>query len=378
MPERPLRALIIVALLIAIGVLTWMALTVISHVQNIVITVIVATLFAYAIFPAVRLLSKRMPRAFAVIVVYVAALGAIGFTIAYLAPTIANEAVDLSRRLPATLHTIERQAAHPGTSPLLNRFPPEIRTLVVENAARAGAIVSTFAERLGLQAFGMLRGTATLAIDTVLMLTVAFFFITDVERIRATALRLVPRHARQAAAGFIDEVDGVLSGFVRGQVLLALIIGVAVTLILLSTGVPYAVLLGVLSGLATIVPIVGEFIGGIPTCLVTLVTVGPVKALIVLALFILVFEVQGRILAPIIVGKSVGVSPLVIFIAILLGAEAFGILGMVLAVPIAGILRVALDRFAPGEEFAALPPVGLDDRIPALEIEPDRGHEARH
>lgn len=354
MLERPLRALIVVTLLIAIGVLTWMTVTVISHVLNIVITIVVAMLFAYAIFPAVRLLSRRMPRALAVVAVYVAALAAIGFTVVYLAPTIANEAVDLSHRVPATLHTIELQAAHPASSPLLNRFPPEIRTLVVQNAARAGAIVSTFAGNLGLQAFGILRGTATFAVDTVLMLTIAFFFITDVDRIRGTVLRIVPRHARREAIGFIDEIDGVLSGFVRGQVLLAVIIGIAVTLILLSTGVPYAFLLGVLSGLATVIPIVGEFIGGVPTCVVTLVTVGPIKAVIVLVLFILVFEVQGRILAPIIVGKSVGVSPLVIFVAILLGAEAFGVLGMVLAVPIAGILRVALDRFAPSEESHAI------------------------
>jgi predicted PurR-regulated permease PerM len=133
---------------------------------------------------------------------------------------------------------------------------------------------------------------------------------------------------------------------------------------LLITGVRYATLLGVLAGLASVVPIVGEFIGGVPTFLVALFTVGPIKALIILALFVVVFEVQGRVLAPVVVGKSVGVSPLVIFVSILFGAEAFGLVGMVIAVPVAGIIRVALDRLAPAEEPVEISSMDSRDKIP--------------
>jgi len=364
MMQRPLRALILVALAIGIGVLAWMIAAVMERVHNLVTTIIIAILFAYVIFPVVRLLNRRMPRALAVIFVYVVALVAIGFAVAYLAPAVASEAVDLSRTLPAMLRTVEGQIAHPGTSPILGHFPPEVRTFIVQNAARAGIIASTFAGNIGMQAFGMLRGTATLIVDTFLMLALAFFFIIEAEQIRATFLRLIPRNARPAAIGFIDDVDRVISGFVRGQILLAIVIGIAVTLILLITGVRYATLLGVLAGLASVVPIVGEFIGGVPTFLVALFTVGPIRALIILALFVVVFEVQGRVLAPVVVGKSVGVSPLVIFVSILFGAEAFGLVGMVIAVPVAGIIRVALDRLAPVEEPAEISSMDSRDKVP--------------
>lgn len=362
MMQRPLRTLILVALAIGIGVLAWMIAAVIERVHNLVTTIIIAILFAYVIFPAVRLLSRRMPRPLAVIFIYIVALVAIGLAVAYLAPAVASEAVDLSRALPATLRSVEGQIAHPGASPILGRLPPEVRTFIVQNAARVGIIASTFAGNIGAQAFGMLRGTATLIVDTFLMLALAFFFIIEAEQIRATFLRLIPRNARPAAIGFIDDVDRVVSGFVRGQILLAIVVGIAVTLILLITGVRYATLLGVLAGLASVVPIVGEFIGGVPTFLVALFTVGPIKALIILALFVVVFEVQGRVLAPVVVGKSVGVSPLVIFVSILFGAEAFGLVGMVIAVPVAGIIRVALDRLAPAEE-----PIGIPQPIDSRE-----------
>jgi predicted PurR-regulated permease PerM len=362
MRQRPLRALILVALAIGVGILAWMLMAIIERVQNVFTTILVAVLFAYVIFPAVRRLSARMPRAMAVIVVYIIALAALGFTIVYLAPAIASEAVSLSHTLPATLRTLETEIAHPGTSPILSHLSPEVRTLILQNAARADVIASTLAENIGKQAFGMLRGTATLIVDTFMMLALAFFFITEAEQIRAIFLRLVPHHARPAAVGFIDEVDHVISGFVRGQLLLAIVIGIAVTLILLITGVPYATLLGVLAGLASVVPILGEFVGGFPTFLVALFTVGPIKALIILLLFVVVFEVQGRVLAPVIVGRSVGVSPLVIFISILLGAEAFGLLGMIIAVPVAGIIRVALDRLAPADEPVEIPTIDPRDK----------------
>src|SRR5579872_6773468 len=154
MIQKPLRALVLVSLAIGIGVLAWMVAAALDRVRNLITTIIIAILFAYVIFPAVRLLSARMPRALAVIVVYIIALAAIGFTVVYLAPAIASEAVSLSHTLPATLRTLETEIAHPRTSPILSHLSPEVRTLILQNAARAEVIASTLAENIGEQAFG--------------------------------------------------------------------------------------------------------------------------------------------------------------------------------------------------------------------------------
>lgn len=348
-----LRVLIIVAVLIGICGLAWILGAVANHIRNILTSTLAAVLFAYLIFPPVRLLSRRMPRALAVLVVYLAVLTLIVLAIAYLTPALARQALELSRALPATLQSLERQASDPRSSSLLKLLPPEIRAFVLANLARLGAVIGAFAAGLGLQALGVLRGTITFVVDLLLILTLTFFFVSDAERIRAGFMRLVPKRARCNVADFIDEADVVVAGFVRGQAILALIIGVAAFLILIIMRVPYALLLGVVAGIASLIPILGEFVGGIPIFVVALVSAGPLRALIVLGLFILIFEAQGRVLAPIIVGKSVGVSALVIFIAIVVGAETLGILGMVIAVPIAGIIRIALDRVVAANERRA-------------------------
>jgi predicted PurR-regulated permease PerM len=153
----------------------------------------------------------------------------------------------------------------------------------------------------------------------------------------------------------MGDVDTVVGGFVRGQVLLALGVGVAGTLVLVAVGVPYGLLLGVVAGIASIVPIVGPVVAIVPVIAIALLTVGLLKAAIVLALFAVIIIVQQNVLVPVVVARSVGVTPLVVFLALLFGSEAFGILGALLSLPIAGILRVAALRlFPPDPEVDAL------------------------
>src|ERR1700678_3310287 len=114
-----LRALIIIAVLIGLGVLAWMLGTAAARIHNILTTIVAAILFAYMIYPPVRLLSRRMPRALAVLIVYIIVLGLVGLAIAYLAPTLTRQAMDLSQTFPATLQSLEKQAANPSSSSLL-------------------------------------------------------------------------------------------------------------------------------------------------------------------------------------------------------------------------------------------------------------------
>ncbi len=116
---------------------------------------------------------------------------------------------------------------------------------------------------------------------------------------------------------------------------------------LLAVGVPYAILLGLLAGVVSIVPLIGPVIALIPVVLIAFFTVGLVKVIVVGVLFAAILVVQQNVFTPLVVSKSVGVTPLVVFVALLFGSEAFGILGALLSIPVAGILRVAAERLFP-------------------------------
>jgi predicted PurR-regulated permease PerM len=345
-----LRALVTVALIVAIGVLIWMLDLIFARVRTVTTDIIIAVLVAYLLFPAVKPLARTMPRGIAVLLVYVVLIAVVGAAVMGLAPLLAAQAGQLAHDFPATVAQAKSQVS-PGAAPLpiIGPIEPALRGLLAQYADRVGAFTGAAAAIAGEHAVGVLAGTARALIDTFVILLLAFFFITDVERIRALMLRLVPAQRRAAAQSFMDDCDRVIGGFVRGQVLLALFVGVVATVILLLTGVKYALLLGAFTGIASIVPLVGPIIGAIPAILVALFAAGPAKALIVLLLFVVVFEIQSHVLTPVVIGKAVGVTPLVIFLAILVGAEADGVLGMLLAVPLAGIARVVIDRAFPDD-----------------------------
>ena len=345
-----LRALVTVALIVAIGVLIWMLDLVLGRVRTVTTDVIIAVLVAYLVFPAVKPLARHMPRGIAVLLVYLVLIAVVGAAVAGLAPLLAAQAAQLAHDFPATMAQAKSQVS-PSAAPLpiIGPIEPALRTFLAQYAGRLGSFTGAAAAIAGEHAVGVLTGTARALIDTVVILLMAFFFITDVERIRALLLRLVPAPRRAGTQAFIDDCDRVIGGFVRGQVLLALFVGVVATVILLVAGVKYAVLLGIFTGVASVVPLVGPIIGAVPAILVALFTAGVVKAAVVLALFVVVFEIQSHVLTPVVIGKAVGVTPLVIFLAILVGAEADGVLGMLLAVPLAGIARVVIDRAFPDD-----------------------------
>jgi predicted PurR-regulated permease PerM len=351
--HRLLRALAIVALALAAGGLLWMIAAVFDRVHNALVVIVFAVLFAYFVYPPIKwLANRRVPVPLAGVIVY-ALLGAVVISaLAWLTPAITAQVEDLSHNFPAIVASAQRQIVDPTDSPLLSRLPASARTAIAANAGKAGAVVGKMAGKFGSNALGIVTGASAAVIDIFLILGLTLLILGDLLPIQRFGIRLVPRRYRVAAISFMDDVDKVIGGFVRGQVLLALGVAISGTIVLLAVGVPYAILLGLIAGVVSIVPLVGPVIALIPVVLIAFFTVALVKVIVVGVLFAIILVVQQNVFTPLVVSRSVGVTPLVVFLALLLGSEAFGILGALLSIPIAGILRVAAERLFPADPDA--------------------------
>ncbi|TAM91754.1 AI-2E family transporter, partial [bacterium] len=340
-------ALQIVALLLGIGLLFWMLGLVLARIELVVTVTLISILFSYLIYPVVKRLARRMPRAVAVLLVYAAAMLIFVLFVAYLVPPIAAQANELARAYPQILAQMQRAFAEPQNSPLLRDLPPQIRSLLAENAGRLGQEVGNAASHVAGQTIAIVTGAIHAVVATFLVFVMSFFFIADLDDIQGVFFRAVPKKRREAVISFAVECDQVIGGFIRGQVIVALVVGVLATIIMLLTHVKYALLLGLITGIADIIPYVGAVVGAAPAVLISLITFGWAHALLVLVLFVLMYEAEGHFIAPTVVGHSVGLSPLAVLVALLIGGEAFGLIGLLLAVPAAGILRIILVRFFP-------------------------------
>jgi predicted PurR-regulated permease PerM len=343
-----LHLLILLGVVIAgVQLLGFVAAT-LSHVHFTLLLIVFATLFAYAIHPPIRALTERgVPPAIAGAIVYAALFTLTAGALVWLAPTILAQASDLERSYPHLLRSAQGQIANPRQSPLLSRLPAPVRDKIAISAGEAGTLIGQYANSLGASALQALTGATAFVAGFGIMLGLAALFISDLPQIRDFGLRMIPHSARSGTSLFLRDIDRVLGGFVRGQLAIAAAMAVLTTILLLVLGVPYALLLGILAAVINIVPIIGAFIALVPVAFVAFFTVGSVKMLIGTAILFMIFQVQQQILNPLIVSRTVGVTPLVLFLALLLGSEAYGFLGALLAIPAAGIARSAAERIFP-------------------------------
>ncbi len=343
--ERLTRNLKIVGMTLGCVCLLVVAGIVLQRILPVVIVLIGATFFAYLVYPPITWLQRRhWPRWLAIVSVYFVLLVVVGGVVAFIGPHIAREVRALGRDFPGLLAQT-RVAIVGANNTLLDAVPLDTREaannvldhLVTQLQAAAG----TFAG----QALSIALSVASVITGVIIIPVLAAYILLDLDRLRNMALQFVVERRRQLVLDVLADFDSVLSGFIRGQILVGAIIACIVTVMLLVLHVKYAFLIGVFAGVTDIIPYVGAVAGAIPAALIALYTNGPLSMLIVVIGFAAMYEIEGHFIAPAIVGQRVGLSPLFVIISILVGAELGGVLGMFVAVPIAGSLRVVAKRF---------------------------------
>jgi predicted PurR-regulated permease PerM len=191
------------------------------------------------------------------------------------------------------------------------------------------------------------------------LLTVVYFWLTEHARLQRYTLAFVPGHRRARARDVWNQAETRLGMWVRGQLILMSALGVATSVAYTLLGVPSAVLLGLIAALAEGIPIVGPLLGAIPAILLA-ATVSPQLALEVAAVYLILQIIEGNILVPVVMRNTVGISPFLVILSILVGAAAGGFIGALLAVPIAATAEVVLEGLQAREVPVAQDPTAAD------------------
>ncbi len=166
-----------------------------------------------------------------------------------------------------------------------------------------------------------------------------FYFLKDYDQIRKLCWYVTPRRWRKPLQRFMKDVDDAIGGFIRGQLLVSLLVGLFSTIGLWLLGVPYPILLGMFIGLLDLIPFFGPYIGAAPAVIVSFLESWQLGLFTILLLFI-IQQIESNLLSPVIVGKSIHLHPVLIILALIVGIEVGGFLGMLLAVPLLAILKV--------------------------------------
>lgn len=322
------------------------------EIQNLLILVFVSLFLSAALDGIVdRLQERRIPRAVSIIGIYVVFLLVVVLFVSTLVPLVATQTLELALRvrdLITNLTQDDKVWALPYTGQLR-----EIVTQFLQGVDQETLIANlqTGLEQLGKQ-LQNLAGNTAVALKTVfngifnvlLVMVLTFLMVVDEKGIDEFILSLFPsRHAHYILAKS-DAVKEKIGFWLRGQLKLMLAIGVITFIVLTLLGVEYALTLALIAGIAEILPVIGPLIAMIPALLIGLnVSLG--MAFWIFVTYIVIQQVEGNVLVPLIMNKAVGLSPLIIIVAMLVGYQFLGILGIIISVPVATALSIFIKDY---------------------------------
>ncbi|WP_020153905.1 AI-2E family transporter [Caldibacillus debilis] len=296
----------------------------------------VAAFIAYLLYPLIRYLQKNgLPKALSVLIIYLLFFGGAGVAIYKGLPALLDQLKELSANAPYVMEQYENwvSVVERNTKTWPDGFKEEID--------QGFAAVNETVERLAEKTLSFFFWIVDSFIILTLIPFIAFFMIKDMEVIQKAFWSVVPEKWKDPLRDFFAEVDRSLGGYIRGQLIVCTLIGGLSSLLFWWIKMKYPLILGLIVGVTNVIPYFGPIIGAVPAVVIAATVSFRMAVYVVLILFILQF-LEGNIISPYVVGKSVDLHPLFIILSILIGEEAGGVLGLVLAVPIVAILKTAL------------------------------------
>jgi predicted PurR-regulated permease PerM len=326
---RPRTIFRVIGLLIA----TAIVLEVIWIARHVLSWVFIALFLALALNPAVDWLERRINRrgAAAAIVFFAALVAIVG--IAYLfIPTLINQVNDFAGKVPDYLHDLTKGRGRLG-------FLQEKYHLVdkARKALREGGASKLFG--VSGAALAVAKGVVNAVLATVTIAFMTFFMLLEGPAWVESFLRQLPDEPRQRWRKVGHEIYRTVGGYVTGNLLISVVAGSLTTIVLLIMGVPFAVALGLIVAILDLIPLAGATIAAIIVGGVAFLHSIP-AGIVVVVFFIVYQQIENHVLQPVVYGRTVQLSPLIILISVLIGAELAGVLGALAAIPVAGSLQV--------------------------------------
>ena len=328
---------------IVVGLLIAIAVFIVYRAGDIVRPFLWAAILGYILLPVVRAFENRLTnhRGLAAGIVFVAVLLVIAGGVRFLAPLAVEQAQTFQRVLPTLIANAQNTLAE-----TLDQIGAEdLVPIVFGPVATAPIEVSRNVANLAVP---FLVGFSHFLLEFLVFLIGTFFFLRDWPRLIDWLRRMVPPASRHELLPLGEQVSILLSRYVRGQLLLVVIMSAATTIGLTLFGVPFSLLLGLVTGVLEVVPIIGPITAGAVACLVALGNPNPfgwsqlVYVGAIAVMYTILRHAEDYFVIPLVIGRIVRLHPALVIFALLSGGAVFGLIGVVLAVPVAATLRLVL------------------------------------
>jgi predicted PurR-regulated permease PerM len=313
----------------------WLTIGAIHYVAELVSVLITAGLIAFLLNYAVAKLQVFLPRGVAAALVYIVAAFVMTVIILTIAPPVLDQAGQLAIKVPELLESGRQQLEEFQTWSAERNLPFDVQILEEQLSAKVQEQVQTIVA----SGLGLVVGTVNWFFDLIVILVISFYMLLDGERVWQGLMSVFAPEIRYVLT---ETLERNLQRFISGQLLLGLFMAASLSLAFWSLHVPFFLLFAVFIGLLEVIPFIGATLG-IGAVSIIVVFIDWQLALEVLGISIALQQVKDNLIAPRIMGSLTGFSPVIIFTALLLGGRVAGLLGVILAIPLTGVVKSILE-----------------------------------
>ncbi|MGH9152264.1 MAG: AI-2E family transporter [Acidimicrobiales bacterium] len=317
------------AVLLVVGVVAW-------TVRVIFPPLILAAAIVFLLNPLVTALHRRgLPRAAGAGIAYLGVLGLFVAAASLIYPIAADQAEQLGDEWPEIREKAETwidDAADASEGTFLEFTRQELEDAFSENDTSVRQQLDQ-ARDIGLRVFHVL-------LILVLAPIIGFYLLVDAPHIRDVMESLVPERARPEVDHVAKRLNRAIGGFFRGQLVVALIVGVMCSIGLFAIGLKFWFLVGMIAGMFNLIPLIGPWVGGVPGLIIALTTGSTLQAIGVVAIMVAVQQVDNHFITPQVMQRAVQLHPAAVVLALLAGGSLGGFFGLLLAVPVAAVLKI--------------------------------------
>ena len=329
---------IILITVILVGSLFWLS----SKVIVMLLILLVAALLAYAIVPVIDLLHRWLPRALAIVLVYVVAISVFG-VLAYLG---IKTFIPQLNALATSVTSFVKPGSDGQASPLdqLLQSVGFTQSQIDAAARQVQSQLSTIAANIANGLEPLIGGLISAGFNILITVVVSVYLLVDGYRFGSWLISSSPFSQRGWISSVLDILQRVVGGYIRGQFIMSAIMGVLQGVGMAIIGVPFALFIGVLAAVLEFIPIIGTIVVGFVAVLLAL-TQSWTMALITLIYTIILDCVEGYVLSPRILGRAVQIRPVVTLLAMTAGSQVFGVWGAILGAPTAGLIQALVGAY---------------------------------
>ncbi len=304
--------------------------------KGLMVSFILAALLTYLLNPVVNAIERRgTPRSYAILLAYLALSFVVAGIFLYIIPRVLKQLYVMEETIPLYIAQTQQVIQSIQNHYSVLNIPDGVRVIIDQRVVMLEEYVLQWVRTAVTVLIGLVGYVFKLLLAPVL----AFYLLKDLDSISKKAVAWLPVNLKDEITGLFRQINQALASFIRGYFLVAAIVSVLTAVSMALLGVDFALMLGLIAGVTELIPYFGPVIGAVPAIGVALLK-SKWLALKVAVVFIIIHQLEGNIISPKIMSDKVGLHPLLVIFSLLAGGELYGLMGMLLAIPCAAVLKV--------------------------------------